>query len=63
MPLVVSLIDKSSAFVVEKVMGFEVVGVTGDESCSAEEVNMLGHAIGLGKGASVGDDLILGFAL
>jgi hypothetical protein len=41
----VSLIYQSSTFVIEKISRFEAIGVTSDESGSAEEVDVLGHAI------------------
>lgn len=63
MPLVVSLVDESFALVIEKVDGLEVVGVTGDEGCSAKHLGVFGHAIGLAEEAGVGDGFFLCFAL
>lgn len=59
----VPLVDESGSFVVEKVDLLEVVHVAGDESCSAEEIDMFGHAIALGKEARVSNDLVWGFVL
>lgn len=63
MPLVVPLVDESGSFVVEKIDRLEIVHVAGDESCSAEEIDMFGHAIALGEEARVGYDLVWGFVL
>ncbi|KAI6750394.1 hypothetical protein HG530_014675 [Fusarium avenaceum] len=56
-------LDESGSFVVEKVDLLEVVHVAGDESCSAEEIDMFGHAIALGEEARIGNDLVWGFVL
>jgi hypothetical protein len=64
MPLVVPLVSERLLllrFELGKV--FELLGLTRDEGSAAEQVCVLGEAIGLGERARINDGLLLGAAL
>ncbi|KAI6753758.1 hypothetical protein HG531_005927 [Fusarium graminearum] len=57
------IVNESLSLIIKKVDRFEALGITGNESGSAEKVGVLGHAIGLGKDACVGNSLLFRFVL